>query len=85
MYKKKPLPLGLVVNKLTILDEVLSTEKGRRYVYCRCECGSQKVIRYDQLKSGKVKSCGCLLSSKSKSQIEKMIVTSAVQGGCSCK
>jgi hypothetical protein len=73
-YQKRLLPIGKKYNKLEIIEEVL-TEENRRYVYCLCECGSKKVIRYDQLKSGKIKSCGCLLSIKNEAQIEKMIKT----------
>lgn len=27
---------------------------------CKCKCGTQRVIREDQLKSGETRSCGCL-------------------------
>lgn len=74
-YAKRSLPIGKKFNKLTILEEIHTEEKGRRYVYCQCECGSKKVIRYDGLKSGRLKSCGCLLSNKNQSQIKKMIIT----------
>lgn len=29
-------------------------------VLCRCDCGTEKEVRLDGLKSGKVRSCGCL-------------------------
>jgi hypothetical protein len=74
-YKKRDLPIGNKFNKLTIIEEIPTNEKCRRYAYCLCECGSKKVIRYDMLSSGRIKSCGCLLSIKNKSQIEKMLVT----------
>lgn len=74
-YAKRPLPIGEKFNKLTIIKEVPTKEKCRRYVYCQCDCGSKKVIRYDSLRSEKIKSCGCLLSVKNASQIGKMIIT----------
>jgi len=74
-YKKRDLPIGKQFNQLTILEEVPTEEKGRRYVYCLCTCGSKKTVRYDGLKSGSIKSCGCLVSCKSKNQIEKMIIS----------
>lgn len=74
-YTKRPLPIGKKFNKLIILQEIPTKEKCRRYVYCLCDCGSKKVLRYDRVKSGDIKSCGCLLSVKNKSQIEKMVIT----------
>lgn len=74
-YKKRELPIGKQFNQLTILEEISTKEKGRRYVYCLCTCGSKKTVRYDGLKSGSIKSCGCLLSCKSKNQIGKMIIS----------
>lgn len=44
---------------LTVIHEV--TLRNRiRYWLCQCECGNQKEVRQDHLKSGKIKSCGCL-------------------------
>lgn len=75
MYAKRQLPIGKKFNKLTVLKEVSTEEKCRRYVYCVCDCGSKKIVRYDGLKSGRIKSCGCLLSVKKEHQIEKMVLT----------
>lgn len=38
------------------------TEKGRslRYWECKCECGKRKSVCVDHLRSGKIRSCGCL-------------------------
>ena len=74
-YLKKELPIGKKFNKLILLEEVPTTEKCRRYVFCLCECGSKKVLRWDRIKCGDVKSCGCLLSKKNEAQIEKMLIT----------
>ena len=75
-YKSKQLPIGDKFNKLTILEEVFDgAVAARRYVYCLCDCGSKKVLRYDLVRSGDTKSCGCLLSVKSADQIEKMVIT----------
>lgn len=32
----------------------------------RCDCGTEKVIAYNQMKSGRAKSCGCLQRRKGK-------------------
>lgn len=44
---------------------------GTTYWRCRCECGSIKVIRGGDLRSGKIKSCGCLHRESSRSRIRK--------------
>lgn len=38
---------------------------------CRCECGTQKVIRQSQLRCGQSKSCGCLQRETAKMQMTK--------------
>lgn len=38
------------------------TEKGRSFWNCECDCGNTKVIRGNDLTSGKVNSCGCYRS-----------------------
>lgn len=50
---------GTVFGKLTILYEVES-KNNLRCFKCRCECGNEKIVALQDLKSGKVKSCGCL-------------------------
>ena len=39
----------------------------RRFL-CVCDCGTQRVVRYDYLRNGKSKSCGCLLGDINKSR-----------------
>jgi len=36
------------------------TEKGRSYWKCKCDCGSEKIIKGNDLTSGYINSCGCL-------------------------
>lgn len=43
----------LTVVRVTKIDGVWSA-------YCECACGNKKLIRLDNLRTGKVKSCGCL-------------------------
>ena len=56
-YKEEIIP-GTVFEKLTILYEV-EGRKSTRYFKCRCECGNEKIVALNNLKSGKIKSCGC--------------------------
>ena len=49
-------------NKLTIL-EIIENERdkeGRRLAKCKCDCGKIKTIPLYQVRTGTVKSCGCL-------------------------
>lgn len=50
---------GRKFNRLYVIGLGISKEKHRLYWLCQCDCGVQKVIRGDGLKSGKVISCGC--------------------------
>lgn len=60
-------PDNLIGNKygmLTVIEKGESTKRGKLTWKCRCDCGNIKkksVNGYD-LKSGKVKSCGCYYS-----------------------
>lgn len=45
-------------SRLTIVREVEKRKKARFFL-CKCDCGTEKVIRMVQLTSGQTKSCGC--------------------------
>lgn len=45
--------IGQTFNRLT------ATKKVGEYHWCRCTCGTDKLVRTDKLKSGHTKSCGC--------------------------
>lgn len=32
---------------------------GKWYIQCKCDCGKEKLVRHDHLKSGRTSSCGC--------------------------
>ena len=46
-------------NKLELIKEVKVINK-HSYWLCKCECGNEKIIRLDSVKSGKTQSCGCI-------------------------
>jgi hypothetical protein len=58
---------GKVFNKLTVLKRIggVPSKYSRPRWLCLCECGREKVVQSKHLKSGNVKSCGCLLNKKS--------------------
>ena len=51
--------VGKKFNRLTVIREA-TTRNGRRYVYAICDCGTEKEFHADNIKTGRVKSCGCL-------------------------
>ncbi|MCI1859004.1 MAG: hypothetical protein LKI80_12700 [Sporolactobacillus sp.] len=50
---------GQRFGRLVAIQEVPTTDHIRRYL-CQCDCGRQKVVRMDLLRTGRTKSCGCL-------------------------
>lgn len=54
---------GKKFGRLTVIERD-QTSKGKRVRFkCRCGCGSTVSVRANHLKSGKILSCGCLISS----------------------
>jgi hypothetical protein len=45
---------------LLVLAEAERSAGARRCVLCRCDCGTEIVVRLDNLRSGATRSCGCL-------------------------
>lgn len=62
--------VGKVFNRLTII-KILNFRKEKRstFVLCKCECGTQKELSYQLVKSNKTKSCGCLRAETSKKHL----------------
>jgi hypothetical protein len=51
---------GNTYGKLTVVSR--AKNKGRHiYWLCKCECGNTKEVKGDHLKSGSIKSCGCIV------------------------
>lgn len=50
---------GMRFGKLVVLERVENQGKYSAWL-CQCDCGEKKVVRGGNLKSGQVKSCGCL-------------------------
>lgn len=46
----------------TVVKFVDRDQKNNGRYLCRCECGTEKIVRLTHIKSGKSKSCGCLSS-----------------------
>lgn len=59
MRKVKDLT-GKKFGRLTVIKRVENNKFGQLQWLCKCECGNIKKIRGGHLKSGAIKSCGCL-------------------------
>lgn len=46
--------------RLTVMQRGGSSKNKKKLWLCQCECGNQCIVRSDQLRSGRTKSCGCL-------------------------
>lgn len=75
MGKRLEIKVGEKHNSLTLLEEV-PCRSNSRMVKCFCECGQTKVVRLQDVISGKQKSCGCL-------RRERCIERSTKHGLCS--
>lgn len=57
---------GTRYGRYTVLAVVSAGRKAR--VLCHCDCGTEKAVRLDGLKTGKVMSCGCLNAERRKAE-----------------
>lgn len=57
---------GTRYGRYTVLSAAQSARKSR--VFCRCDCGTEKDVRLDSLKSGMTLSCGCFKTEQRKSE-----------------
>lgn len=58
--------VGQKFGKLTVLGEDVERNKGRVYWICKCDCGNIARVTTANLRSGSVKSCGCLVKETAK-------------------
>lgn len=56
---KKENLLGLVFDRLTVVDNATSCKRGQARWLCACSCGQTVVVSAFALKSGNTSSCGC--------------------------
>lgn len=52
--------IGQRFGRLEVMTEAERGPQGQRRYRCRCDCGTEKVIRGARLRSGETRSCGCL-------------------------
>jgi hypothetical protein len=57
--------VGRKYGKLTILNKIKRKDQRKHDYECLCECGRTKIFKGYYILSGRIKSCGCLLSKTS--------------------
>lgn len=57
--------IGEKFGRLTVVGEA-ARRSGQRYVDCMCACGARVTVAVKNLRSGDVKSCGCLRRARMK-------------------
>ena len=56
---KKSIPIGTVINELTVLEELPERTKAGAILYkCECSCGNIIIIEGRELRRGRIHSCG---------------------------
>lgn len=55
---------GKVFSRLTVIERAENTRKGESVWRCVCTCGKECIVRGDHLRSGAIRSCGCLRNNK---------------------
>ncbi len=51
---------GQRFSKLVAVKRVENSRDGKTRWLCQCDCGNTKIVKMSELKSGHVKSCGCM-------------------------
>lgn len=60
---------GIKFGKLLVCERRGSSPKDQQAIWlCKCECGQKTIVKAGNLKSGKVKSCGCFKGGKGESR-----------------
>ena len=59
MATRSVVKIGERFGRLVVLGEAPATGFGHRRVQMRCDCGTDKSVRLDHLRGGKIVSCGC--------------------------
>ncbi len=57
--KERTSLIGQRFGKLTVVEQLPSTERGQRRWLCKCDCGGEHISYTANLRSGKTTNCGC--------------------------
>lgn len=71
---KKPInEFGNQYDKLTVIGKSPNSIHGRSFWLCQCDCGNTCYVSGKNLRSGKIKSCGCIKHSFGEEMISKLL------------
>ncbi|WP_321389033.1 hypothetical protein [uncultured Enterococcus sp.] len=62
---------GKEFTRLTV-ESFAYSKKGNAFWFCDCQCGKRKIVSAANLKSGNVKSCGCLAIENGKKHADQL-------------
>lgn len=72
--------IGRCFGRLTVVDIVALSSKNSNHEYlCRCTCGNTKTVKWENLRMGSTKSCGCLQAEHLKAMAELKEKTQAAK------
>lgn len=75
---KKAIDLtGMIFGRLKVVKRDANDSHGTARWLCLCECGNEKVIRGDKLRTGEIMSCGCYQNECRKSNDRKAKIAKA--------
>lgn len=60
-----------VIKKVDIKEHFYNTDEGSRWL-CKCDCGNLTYVRGTDLRSGRIKSCGCLRDEAAITNLKKL-------------
>lgn len=75
MAKNIPDIVGNRYGRWTVIGNADKCQSGEKKILCRCDCGTEKVLRRSSVTSGNSKSCGCYASEEK--------IKNATSHGCS--
>ena len=56
--------IGQKYGRLTVIERYKNSKNNRVQWKCKCDCGNYKIVTSSDLRSNKIKSCGCLRKEK---------------------
>lgn len=84
---KMQIDIGSRFGRWTVIGEQVITSSGQYCHLCRCDCGTERLVRSNDLRRGLSKSCGCwgiekkIAAKGSREAMAKMAMVRAAKAG----